>query len=560
MRDSSVPACLVLPVLLCAIAGCNRASDDPNDPQLTAASSAAPPLAADVDPARIAEFRRSGNLAFTNGWLTYNNAVVWGLAQHNGWWAGYRRGDDWWSTHKVRTNITRRDPDGVGPGKTEDLDRLTDAMLAFGYPGFEHNFGLWYDRRRDAHDIEKRMDAEVVPPFLEQPWARSDSGRAWDGLPRYDLEKFNAWYFDRLREFAELSDRKGTVLLFNFYMQHALLETQAHYVDFPWRPENAVQDTGMPDGIPAANHFYDVSHPHRRHLHRIYIEKCLDELGEYASVIFLLGQEYTGPLEFAQFWLDSVLKWEQKTGTKVKIALGAPKDVLDPMLKDPMRGRHISVLDLRYWWILPDGSLHAPPSGQEVPGRYAGGYGAARTTAERIYEQVLSYRLAFPNRAILHSITADSAQTWAFFMAGGSMLVQPLGYETISEEEPWQLPEDYVAVSDTPVVRPVYELLRDQLRGQLHDWKPCPHRVSEPHRNWCLHDPRQGYLVYLRAGTSVKLDLTEAATSFAIAWIDPVTGDLSVDSDNRVSSGTVAAFTARTESDRVLLLRSDAAL
>lgn len=560
MRDSFLPPLLFVLVLAYAIAGCNRASNDQNDPHLAAAASAAPPLAADVDPARITAFRESGNLAFANGWFTYGNAVIWGLAQHNGWWAGYRRGTDWWSTHKVRTNITRRDPEGVGPGKTEDLDRLTDAMLAFGYPGFEHNFGLWYDRRRDAHDIERRMDAEVVPPFLEQPWARSDSGRAWDGLPKYDLEQFNAWYFDRLREFAALSDRKGTVLLFNFYMQHALLETEAHYVDFPWRPGNAVQDTGMPDSLPAANRFYDVSHPLRRHLHGIYIEKCLDELSEYASVIFLLGQEYTGPLEFAQFWLDSVMEWEQKTGRKVKIALGATKDVLDPMLTDPARGRHISVLDLRYWWILPDGSLHAPPGGREVPGRYAGGYEAARTTAERIYEQVLAYRLAFPNRAILHSITADPAQTWAFFMAGGSMLVQPLGYETISEAEPWQLPEDYVSVSETPIVRPVYELVRDTLRGQLHEWKPCPHKVSEPHRNWCLHDLRQGYLVYMRAGSSVELDLTDAPHDFDIHWIDPASGDLGVDADHRVSGGTVAAFTARPEGDQVLLLRADPSL
>ena len=59
---------------------------------------------------------------------------------------------------------------------------LTDAMLRFGYPGFEHSFGLWYDRRRDAHDQVRRPDRNARPPFLEQPWARSGTGHAWAAL------------------------------------------------------------------------------------------------------------------------------------------------------------------------------------------------------------------------------------------------------------------------------------------------------------------------------------------------------------------------------------------
>ena len=84
-------------------------------------------------------------------------------------------------------------------------------------------------------------------------------GTAWDGLPKYDLTKYNDWYFGRLREFAALCDSKGAILFHNCYMQHVLLETNAPYVDFPWRPANCIQDTGLPDRLPAANAFYDVS-------------------------------------------------------------------------------------------------------------------------------------------------------------------------------------------------------------------------------------------------------------------------------------------------------------
>ena len=55
-----------------------------------------------------------------------------------------------------------------------------------------------------------------------------------------------------------------------------------------------------------ADAFYDVTHPVRRRLHRLYIRKCLDTLGDHPNVIFLTGEEYTGPLEFVRFWLDTV--------------------------------------------------------------------------------------------------------------------------------------------------------------------------------------------------------------------------------------------------------------
>ncbi|MBL7185568.1 MAG: hypothetical protein ISS70_04530 [Phycisphaerae bacterium] len=58
--------------------------------------------------------------------------------------------------------------------------------------------------------------------------------------------------------------------------------------------------------------FYDVNHPVRRRLHRSYIRKCLHNFAENSNVIQLTGAEFTGPLEFIQFWLDTVTDWEQE--------------------------------------------------------------------------------------------------------------------------------------------------------------------------------------------------------------------------------------------------------
>ncbi len=472
-------------------------------------------------------------LEVINGWFVHGDRVVWGYAQHNGWW---RAGQ--------RPNLTRRGPGEVRPNRTEDLDKLTDNMLRYGYPGFEHNFGLWYDRRRDAHDTARRTDGKALSPFLEQPWARGSSGTAWDGLPKYDLTRYNAWYFDRLRTFAGHCDRKGTILLHNLHMQHALLETNAHYVDFPWRPDNCLQKTGMPASTPAANVFYDVTHPQRRRLHRAYIRKCLDELGRCSHVVHLAALEYTGPKAFMEFYLDTVAEWEKENGRDVLVGLGATKDVLDALADDP----RVDVLDLRYWWYQPDGSLYAPPGGRQVPGRYTAGGDAARTTAEQIYRQTKEYRLRYPNKAIVHSIEASRQQTWAFLMGSGSMLVCRL------EEPEGKDPPSYGPPPHTRIVQPTYDFIRRDLSGALQKMVPKDLILDNAQRTWCLADPNHTYLVYALAGGRIRLDFADAEGTFQAKWFDPRTGQLCPANGGAVEGGQVAEFQTPDANDWALWL------
>src|SRR5262245_37703059 len=109
------------------------------------------------------------------------------------------------------------------------------------------------------------------------------------------------------------------------YFQHNVLAAGAHWADFPWRPANCLQNTGFPEPpeyfggkrVFMAEAFYDVSHPVRRDLHRRYIRHCLDVLGTCPNVVFQIGEEFTGPLAFVQFWLDTVAAWQKETGKKV---------------------------------------------------------------------------------------------------------------------------------------------------------------------------------------------------------------------------------------------------
>ena len=479
--------------------------------------------------------RHTAGLVVENGWYVQGGRVIWGYGQHNGWW---RTGQ--------RPNLTRHAPGEIGPNRTEDLAKLTAAMLRFGYPGFEHNYGLWYDRRRDARDTAKRTDANVVAPFLEQPWVRSGQGTAWDGLAKYDLTKFNDWYFQRLKQFADLCDRQGTILFFNFYMQHTLLENQAHYADFPWRPANCIQPTKMPDRIPAANAFYDVSNSLHRKLHETYIRKCLDVLGRNSNVVFLGSEEFTGPQSFMQFWLDTVLAWETKTGRRVHVGLGATKDVVDAVLAKPKYAARVSTVDLRYWWYQPDGKLSAPRGGQAVAGRYTGG--VEKTTAEQFYRQIKEYRLKYPQKALLHGIPGTRQHAWAALMAGGSMLIGQLPYPDLKD------PRQYISPARCLAIQATYDFIRRHLSASLPAMKPSDFVRNDSKTTWCLADSGRTYLVYTLGGGRIRLDLSMAQEDLQAKWLDPRTGKLTDANGGSVAPGALTTFKTPDNRDWALWL------
>ena len=148
-----------------------------------------------------------------NGWLVVhsndkNEEILFGQRLQNQWWSGGLNSKD---LQNAKPHITRFVPGRTGKGLTDDLNEVVAEMDSTKTIAFEHNYGLWYDRRRDDHQRVRRMDGEVWPPFYEFPFARSGKEIAWDGLSKYDLTKYNPFYWSRLNEFADLAESKKYV-------------------------------------------------------------------------------------------------------------------------------------------------------------------------------------------------------------------------------------------------------------------------------------------------------------------------------------------------------------
>ena len=370
---------------------------------------------------------RKGNaFAVINGHITVNGRLVTGNRYQIPWWSG--RVKDNFVAKSAKPAITRFVPGREGTGWTDRIDSVVNYLAANGYCLLDHNYGLWYDLRRTDHERVRRADGDVWAPFYEQPFSRSGRGTAWDGLSRYDLTKPNQWYWSRLKEYAEKGSEQGLMLFHENYFQHNILEAGAHWVDCPWRPVNNINGTDFPEPVPftgdkrifMAEQFYDIDNPALRNLHKQYIRMCLDQLKDNDNVVQLISEEYTGPLHFTRFWLETIAEWERETGRRPMIALSCPKDAQDAILADPELSKVVDIIDIRYWHYNTD-SLWAPPAGHNMaPRQFMRKMKVGKTGNAEAYKAVKEYTTKYPDKAVTFFAQQYPQYGWAILMAGGS--------------------------------------------------------------------------------------------------------------------------------------------
>lgn len=435
----------------------------------------------------------TSEVANTNGWLTYNGDIISGKQSNVMWWRGSFRKRD---VKRASHHVTRFAPGKRGKGYTDNLKTVVNDFKASNTIALNHNYGLWYDRRMDDHERTRRIDADVWPPFYEQPFARTGQGLAWDHLSKYDLTKFNTWYWDRLARFADLAESEGQLLIHQQYFQHSILEAGAHWSSSPWRDANNVNQTGFPEPPPyagdkrifIAEQFYDITHPVRKKLHQQYIRKGFENFQDNSNVIQFTSAEYTGPLHFMQFWIDEAQRWKDETDKNSIIGLSATKDVQDAILKDKKRLKTVDLIDIKYWHYRSDGSLYAPEGGKNLaPRQFARKIKVGKETEAQAYRAVRFYREQYPDKMVMYSTKNASKLGWAVLMAGGSLPNIP-----------------------KVNINGFYKILPQMTFSSTEDFNS---------KSWSLQQAGQAYLFYLRETKTITINLSKYKGTFEVYWI-----------------------------------------
>lgn len=457
---------------------------------------------------------KSPSVTIKNGRIVSGEEVLIGRKSRTSMWRGTTRPTD---LSRASANLVRFVPGRTGKGLTDNLDTVVSEMLKNNAVIMQNFPALWYERRRDDHARTRRADADVWAPFYEQPFSRSGEGEAFDRLSKYDLTKWNTWYWLRLKQFADLADQNGLILSQEHYLQHNIIEEGAHWADYPWRTANNINETGFAENpayagdkrIFMAEEFYDTTHVVRNRLHRAYIRKNLDNFKSNSNVIHHLGGEYTGPLHFVEFWLDVIGEWERENNQKVLVMLPGTKDVQDAILADPKRSQIVDAIDILQWQYRKDGSIYSPIGGQSLaPRQYARIIDVGETSFNQIYRAVQEFRSKYPEKAIVYSRKGAQFSDWAAFMGGGSLAGLP-------------------KIADKAFLKNALKMKDLTLKD------PNPQR-------YVLGDKGAGYIIFSESG-KIDLDLTGDKNSYTLKWINPSTGAV-LSSKSKVAGAKKSSF------------------
>ncbi len=246
--------------------------------------------------------------------------------------------------------------------------------------------------------------------------------------------------------------------------------------------------------IEMAPQFYDMTNPVRRKLHENYIRQNLNNFTNEANVIQFTSGEFTGPLEFEQFWLDTVGDWEAETKLHPLIALATTKDVQDAILADPRRSAIVDLICFRYWWQTDKG-LFAPEGGQNLsPRQFERQWKGGSPNDENLAAMAAEYRQKFSGKAVIAAgeDVDMSRGAWAFVCAGGSMPHLPRTTDAkllaaIPQMQPW---------------------LADSNKGIWALWR-------EP-----------GKQIFIFGNNGVDLDLSMESGAFRVNTIDQESGEV----------------------------------
>ena len=439
------------------------------------------------------------SIGLKNGLLVVGNQAATGKRERTSMWRGSTRPSE---MVRPAPNLVRFVPGRTGRGLTDDLDTLTSDMLRNHVVAMQNFPALWYERRRDDHAHTRRADAEVWTPFYEQPFSRSGQGEAFDRLSKYDLTRWNSWYWLRLKKFADLADENGLIFVEEHYLQHNIIEEGAHWADYPWRTANNINHPGFPENsafsgdkrVFMAEQFYDTTNVVLKNLHRNYIRKSLDNFKDNINVIHHLGSEYTGPVHFVQFWLDVIAEWERENHRHLLVALPGTKDVQDAILADPKRSPVVDMIDVIQWQYRSDGSLYAPPGGVSLAGRqYERLYEMGESSFGQIYRAISEFHNKYPAKAILYSRRGVKFADWAIFMGRGSLAALP-------------------AINDK-------RFLEDAASMESITMK------SPDSKQYTIGKKGLGYIIFSETG-KLSIDLTDDINSYHLHWINPATGEI----------------------------------
>ncbi len=395
-----------------------------------------------------------------------------------------------------------------------DFDGYLDFLQKHG-----HNFvrlWTWEHTTWDTRGNREKKRHHCGP----MPYARTGPGKALDGKPRFDLSKFDAEYFNRLRRRVEAAGKRGiyiSVMLFEGWaMQHSPGAWESH----PFHPNNNISGiNGDTDGDGKGLEVHELADPKVTAIQEAYVRKVIDTVGDLDNVLYEISNENHPPSTKWQYHIIEFIHKHEKT---------RPKQHPVGMTFQYKGGSNKALFDSPAEWISPNPSTDVPKGHN---------YRDNPPPAD-------GRKVILTDTDHLWGIGGDYRWVWKSFLRGlNPIFMDPYDGEVLGLRQPQNWPALRRAMGD---------VLRFSRRRALAAMTPQGKLAST---GYCLANPSKKnpeYLVYLPDGGKATVDLSTTPGPLVAEWFDPKTGK-TVKDDSAVG-GARREFKAPFAGDAVLYL------
>jgi hypothetical protein len=148
------------------------------------------------------------------------------------------------------------------------------------------------------------------------PWGRTGPGTANDGLPKFDLERFDPRYFERLRARTIAARARGiyvSIMLFEGW-ELQFSKSPYNWHSHPFNRENNVNGIdGDADGDGKGVEVHTLEDPRVTALQERYVRKVVDTVYDLDNVMFEVANESGGYSTRWQYHIIEVIKRYEKS-------------------------------------------------------------------------------------------------------------------------------------------------------------------------------------------------------------------------------------------------------
>jgi hypothetical protein len=340
--------------------------------------------------------------------------------------------------------------------------------------------------------------------FDPQPFARTGPGTANDGLPKFDLSRWNDAYFERLRERVESAGRRGIYVSVMLFEAWTIKWAQPETDPWPYHPMhpannvNGVTDDPVADTGQAWN-LFSLRCPQILQWQEAYVRKVVDTVNDLDNVLYEICNEVPHN--------RAAMEWQ---------------DHLCAFIHDDERGKPKQH---------PVG-ITAEGGDQENAELFATSADWISPSNGRLFEYRYNPPAADGSKVILTDTDhlwghgCEVAWIWKSFTRGMNVLFM----------DPWEpIPADMPGwVRGSVSLNRRYYHLWDPVRRNLGytrrfaermDLNACAPRGEFCTSGYCLAAPGREYLCFFPSGGQEGLDLWDAPGPFAVEWFNPETGE-----------------------------------